>query len=79
MKHNSEQTNLFKRSILWLCVLLAIVGLTYYYEDNLFRNGWEAIATSTTTKELPIYNVQTEKKQVALSFDAAWGDGKMRK
>ena len=26
-------------------------------------------------KELPIYCVSTEKKQVALSFDAAWGTG----
>lgn len=25
-------------------------------------------------KELPIYSVQTDKKQVALSFDAAWGN-----
>lgn len=71
---NPEQTGLFKRSILWLCVLLAVVGLTYYYEENLFRDGWEAITTSTSTKELPIYNVQTDKKQVALSFDAAWGN-----
>lgn len=76
---NPEQTGLFKRSILWLCVLLAVVGLTYYYEENLFRDGWEAITTSTSTKELPIYNVQTDKKQVALSFDAAWWNGKMRK
>ena len=73
-KSNSEQTTLFKRSILWLCVLLAVVGLTYYYEENLFRNGWEAITASTSEKELPIYHVQTNKKQVALSFDAAWGD-----
>lgn len=71
---NPEQTGLFKRSILWLCVLLAAVGLTYYYEENLFRSGWEAITASTSTKELPIYNVQTDKKQVALSFDAAWGN-----
>lgn len=71
---NPEQTSLFKRSILWLCVLLAVVGLTYYYEENLFRDGWEALTASTATKELPIYNVQTDKKQVALSFDAAWGN-----
>ncbi|WP_302625348.1 polysaccharide deacetylase family protein [uncultured Eubacterium sp.] len=71
---NPEQTSLLKRSILWLCVLLAVVGLTYYYEENLFKNGWQALTASTSTKELPIYNVQTDKKQVALSFDAAWGN-----
>ena len=25
-------------------------------------------------KEMPIYSVDTDKKQIALSFDAAWGD-----
>lgn len=76
---NSQQVSLLKRSILWLCVLIAVVGLTYYYQENLFKDGFDAITVSNTTKELPIYNVQTGKKQVALSFDAAWGNGKMRK
>lgn len=26
------------------------------------------------SRELPIYCVQTDKKQIALSFDAAWGN-----
>lgn len=74
-----EQTRLFKRSIFWLMILLAVVGLTYSYEKNLFQDRWEAITASTATKELPIYRVKTDKPQVALSFDAAWGNGKMRK
>jgi polysaccharide deacetylase family sporulation protein PdaB len=72
--HNSEQTTLFKRSILWLVILLATVGITYYYEENLFKEGWDTLTAGTTTKELPIYCVKTDKKQVALSFDAAWGN-----
>ena len=28
-------------------------------------------------RELPIYCVDTEEKKVALSFDAAWGNGKL--
>ena len=31
-------------------------------------------ASSATTKKLPIYCVETDKKQVAISFDAAWGN-----
>ena len=54
---NPEQTSLFKRSILWLCVLLAVVGLTYYYEENLFRDGWEALTASTATKELSLIHI----------------------
>ena len=76
---NSQQVSLLKRSILWLCVLIAVVGLTYYYQENLFKDGFDAITASNTTKELPIYNVQTNKKQVALSFDAAWGNEDTRK
>ena len=30
-------------------------------------------------RELPIYCVETPKKQVALSFDAAWGNESMQK
>ena len=76
---NSQQVSLLKRSILWLCVLIAVVGLTYYYQENLFKDGFDAITASNTTKELPIYNVQPNKKQVALSFDAAWGNEDTRK
>ena len=76
---NSQQVSLLKRSIFWLCVLIAVVGLTYYYQENLFKDGFDAITASNTTKELPIYNVQTNKKQVALSFDAAWGNEDTRK
>jgi len=27
-------------------------------------------------KDLPIYCVKTDKKQIALTFDGAWGDGR---
>ena len=40
--------------------------------------GVSKVVTVTNTvngKELPIYSVETEEKKVALSFDAAWGDG----
>ena len=32
----------------------------------------EAAQTIATTKQLPIYCVQTDKKEIALTFDAAW-------
>ena len=37
----------------------------------------QAVPTSSTVgnRELPIYCVETDEKKVALSFDAAWGDG----
>lgn len=71
---SSEQTPLLKRSILWLCVLIALVGATYAYEKKIYMKGLEVLTASTGTKELPIYCVETDKKQVAISFDAAWGN-----
>lgn len=36
------------------------------------------VSSSVNGRELPIYCVETDKKQIALSFDAAWGSGKLR-
>ena len=35
----------------------------------------EVVTASASAKKLPIYCVDTEEKKVALSFDAAWGNG----
>ena len=32
-----------------------------------------AIMAALTTRELPVYNVDTQDKVLAISFDAAWG------
>lgn len=34
-----------------------------------------SVTNTVNGKELPIYSVETEEKKVALSFDAAWGNG----
>lgn len=36
--------------------------------------GREALPTSGSGKALPIYCVDTDKKQIALTFDGAWGN-----
>lgn len=69
-----EQTKLIKRSIFWLAVLIVVVGATYFYEKVVFQNDLEILTVSSSTKQLPIYCVETEKPQVAISFDAAWGN-----
>ena len=35
---------------------------------------FEAIETSVSAKELPIYSVQTDEKKIAVTFDSAWND-----
>lgn len=56
-----------KKQIMWcmsalLAVVIAAVG---------------SVATfANSDRKLPIYCVETDKKQVAISFDAAWGNSK---
>ena len=35
-----------------------------------------AVTFAQNDRKLPIYCVETDKKQVAISFDAAWGNSK---
>ena len=51
------------------CILTAIIAV-----GIITSTGLKAISTVTEQKELPIYSVDTDKKQVSISFDAAWGD-----
>ena len=37
--------------------------------------GSITVSSSVNGRELPVYCVETDKKQVALTFDAAWGNG----
>lgn len=73
-KHNSEFLSMTKRSIFWLLTIAAAMGVTYYFQGASYQNTFDSLPVSLSAKELPIYSVETDKKQVALSFDAAWGN-----
>lgn len=51
-----------------LCMLLFLAGSWYTREQIV------TVTNMQQQKELPVYCVQTDKPQVALSFDAAWGN-----
>ena len=38
----------------------------------------KVVGAAATERQLPIYCVQKDYKVVSLSFDAAWGDGRVR-
>ena len=59
-----------KRTI--LCVGLSLIVAFF----GVFCGaGWnKTLTTTANTKKLPIYCTQTTKKQIAISFDAAWGN-----
>lgn len=51
-------------------LLLAMVVLTIAYAN--FADS-PSLMAAVTTRELPVYNVDTEEKVLSVSFDAAWG------
>ncbi|MBQ5591186.1 MAG: polysaccharide deacetylase family protein [Clostridia bacterium] len=53
------------------------VGLTVFiaFFGTFCGVGWnKTLTTTANAKKLPVYCVQTDKKQIAISFDAAWGN-----
>ena len=51
-------------------LIMALAAVTLAYVS--MRDA-PAIMTAVTTRELPVYNVDTEEKKLSISFDAAWG------
>ena len=37
-----------------------------------------SVSTAASSRQLPIYSVERNQKVCAISFDAAWGDAKVR-
>lgn len=62
---------LTKRNLISIgfCLIIGILAGTIAVTSTV-----KSIQTANTQREIPIYYVDTEKKQVALSFDAAWGN-----
>ena len=38
-----------------------------------------AVSTASPQRQLPIYSVQRDQKLVSLTFDAAWGNARLRR
>lgn len=72
-----EKKDLFyaisKTIFLCACLFLLFAALFTYIPKAV-----ETIGDAVSEKRIPIYCVSTEKPQVALSFDAAWGGGYLR-
>ncbi len=62
-----------KQKIYTYMVSIITVILLFCMASSLNANSQNTIETSTnTTKNLPIYNVQTEEKKVAFTMNCAW-------
>ena len=51
-------------------------GVTHLRIDYKVSGVGSAVTFAQNDRKLPIYCVETDKKQVAISFDAAWGNTK---
>lgn len=56
---------------LTIVIILVIVSLFY---TTITSKNINILEVFFLEKELPIYSVETAKKKIALTFDAAWGD-----
>lgn len=62
------------RPLLVRCALaLGLVAVAVAYVSI---QGTSAVMTAVTTRELPVYSVDTQEKKISISFDAAWGTSK---
>lgn len=62
-----------KSAAFFLAALALMQGIARFLPDSI------TVSSSVGGRELPIYCVETDKKQVALSFDAAWGNEDTRR
>lgn len=73
MKENRVRVLLLRRRLaVLLCTIAAAAGIFYV---TLYPASRTAAAT---TRQLPIYSVERKEKLCSISFDAAWGEGKVR-
>ena len=57
--------------VLSFCLLLGVYTIPLTYTDSV-----ASVFFGNSGRKVPIYSVQTEAKQIAISFDAAWGADK---
>ena len=73
MRRNIHYKPSKSASILSGVIACAIAAAVFYAV-----NYPAAVSTAATTRQLPIYSVERAQKVCAISFDAAWGEGKVR-
>lgn len=61
-----------KTAVAAACVLAAALMFTVVNHPAI-------VGAAATTRQFPIYCVQRDQKMVAISFDAAWGEVRVRR
>ena len=66
----SENVIVFLKTV-FLCACFFLIFAAFF---TYIPKAVDTIGKLISEKKLPIYCVKTDKPQVALSFDAAWGN-----
>lgn len=66
-----KHVNTLTQACLVLCLALISVAYIRLFNPTAFESAF-----SPSSRPLPVYNVDTQEKKVAISFDAAWGEEK---
>lgn len=61
-----------KKHLPYIIAGALLIGVGVYFGAS------SAVQAVAAKKELPIYSVKRDDKVVAISFDAAWGNGRLR-
>ena len=71
-----SEKNISKKMVTMAASLIMLAGLL----GVKYKSSSLAINTSAAAggRELPIYCVQTDEPKIALTFDAAWGNSRLR-
>lgn len=93
-RHSGHHLPMAENALFWmLLVLLSIGCITSLYEKSIHKGDASSVSSQSVFKyvkaagrnyqikerRLPIYCVKTDKPQVALTFDAAWGNEDTRR
>ena len=73
MKYKPVRIFLLRRALIAAVCTLALAAAIFYI--TLYP---VAQASAVSQRQLPIYSVELPDKLCAISFDAAWGDAKVR-
>ena len=61
-----------KQKIYSYLVAFSTVVALFLFAFTMMQNSQNTIVTSSSNKELPIYNVATKEKKIALTMNCAW-------
>ncbi len=63
-----NKVSFLKKACICLSVFLCLFAILIKLKDEI------TVSNTVNGRELPIYCVETDKKEIALTFDAAWGN-----